>query len=191
MGKNGGPFAAAPARLAATSTTPCRGTGTLSVLGAALGTYRSCRTSKADRSGRCGRWSLDHRHSHDCGRLYCGPVAGRPAVRNGQAETADLALVRSALALVCRGSQQGGWTVSQVVKRKPPPESEGSLASDRRLGAHVPPTGGRSRSFLRASARSMARSACDAASAFVAAWPVAERSASSETDHFQTCRPSP
>src|ERR1700731_4503122 len=102
MGKNGGPFAAAPASLAATSTTPCRGTGTLSVLGASLGTYRSCRTSKADRSGRCGRWSLDHRDSPDFGRLYCGPVAGRPAVRNGQAETADLALVRSALALVCR-----------------------------------------------------------------------------------------
>jgi hypothetical protein len=191
MGKNGGPFAAAPARLAATSTTPCRGTGTIPVIGAALDPNKPCRALKAHRCGCSWRRPLDHRHSHDWGRLCCEPVAGRPAFRNGQAHAADLALVRSALALVCRGSQQGGWTVSQVVKRKPRHESGRSLASDRRLGAHVPPTGGTSRSFLRASARSMARSACDAASAFVAAWPVAERSASSETDHFQTCRPSP
>ena len=51
--------------------------------------------------------------------------------------------------------------------------------------------GGTSLIFLSASARSMARSASDTASAFVIAWPVAEGLPSSTTDHFQMCRPTP
>lgn len=50
---------------------------------------------------------------------------------------------------------------------------------------------GTSRSFFATSARSMARSACEKASAFVIDWPAARWTASMVTDHFQTFRPSP
>ena len=50
---------------------------------------------------------------------------------------------------------------------------------------------GTSRSFLVASARSMARSARDMASALVIAWHATRWSGLTVTDHFHTCRPMP
>jgi len=50
--------------------------------------------------------------------------------------------------------------------------------------------GGTSRSFLGASARSIARSASATASDLVAAWPLITTSAT-DADHFHTCRPIP
>jgi len=51
--------------------------------------------------------------------------------------------------------------------------------------------GGTSRGFLGASARSIARSASATASDLMAVRPPTETPVSSETDHFQTCRPMP
>jgi len=52
-------------------------------------------------------------------------------------------------------------------------------------------SGGTSRSFLGASARSIARSASATASRLVAAWPLKGELASNETSHFQSCRAMP
>jgi hypothetical protein len=100
-----------------------RRAGTIPVFGAALDPHQPCRALKAHRCGCSWRRPLDHWHSHDRRRLRRQPASRRAAIHDRKTQAAYAALVRSALALVCRGSQQGGWTVSQVVKRKPRHES--------------------------------------------------------------------